>query len=102
MELDTVLVDEVRDFIVNEECLNNQKESIIKNIIRRKKKGTYVRELAVKLWMYLVINGAKKYRDLYCHESLTWYDLLPIPERNAVARMLTNEFEQEIDDGEYS
>ena len=40
MELDTVLVDEVRDFIVNEECLNNQKESIIKNIIRRKKKGT--------------------------------------------------------------
>ena len=55
-------VDELCLFIENEEQLyRSQFIPIVKNVQRRKAKGTYDSAKAVKLFMYLVDNGARAY-----------------------------------------
>lgn len=53
---------ELELYIVNDgELYRQQHEPIIRNLQKKRAKGTYDRDKAVTLFMYLVENGAKKY-----------------------------------------
>ena len=52
---------ELELYAENTSELYNQKKSILANIQRRLKKGTYDHSLAPKLWMYWVDAAAKRY-----------------------------------------
>jgi hypothetical protein len=62
-------------FINNDGDLHRQQtSSIIKNLGKKFKKGVYDRQLAVKLWMYLIDNGAKKYERDYGTPGAKMFD----------------------------
>ena len=58
---DTQAANELDLYAENTSELYNQKKSILANIQRRLKKGTYDHSLAPKLWMYWVDAAAKRY-----------------------------------------
>ena len=58
---DAHAADELRLYAENEVRLYPQKQSILKNVARRLKNGTYDATLAPKLWMYWVDNAARMY-----------------------------------------
>src|SRR2546430_2062306 len=61
-EADEIAADELYLFIQNDGDLYRQQfEPIVKNLNRKRAKGEYDSEKAVKLWIYLVDNGARKY-----------------------------------------
>jgi hypothetical protein len=62
---DAQAVDVLRLYAENESQLYNQKVSILKNVARRLKNGTYDAALAPKLWMYWVDNAARMYEKKF-------------------------------------
>ena len=48
-------------WVENSQALQNQRESIIKNVIRRINNGTYDPAKAPRLWQYLMESAAKDY-----------------------------------------
>ena len=57
---------ELESFVMNDEPLYRQQWTpIIKNLVRRKKKGTYDSEKAIKLFEYLTKAGSTKYRKSF-------------------------------------
>jgi hypothetical protein len=83
-----------------------QGEPIVKNLVRKKQKGTYDHELAAKLWLYFVDNAAKF--DVHSGQKAWWAassdrlpPIYPKPERMAVARKLRDDFERDYAAGKY-
>jgi hypothetical protein len=66
-----------------------KKKSILQNISRRLKSGTYSHALAPKLWMYWVDAAAKRYRKEFGSGSAVIFNL---PTREALARELANRY----------
>jgi hypothetical protein len=97
--VDTHAAVELYNFMQNERDLQRQKDSIIKNIVRKKKSGKYDHSRAPKLWMYWVDNGAKAYDKLYSSPGAKTFDK---DTRESVAIQLANEYNAEIDLGNYS
>jgi hypothetical protein len=51
-------------FLINDDqSTNNQRKYIIKNLIKKWKKGIYEREKAVKLFLYLCNNNKHRFSD---------------------------------------
>ncbi len=90
---------ELYNFMQNERDLQRQKDSIIKNIVRKKKSGKYDHSKAPKLWEYWVENGAKAYDKLYSSPGAKTFDK---DTRESVAIQFANEYNAEIDLGNYS
>jgi chemotaxis protein histidine kinase CheA len=90
---------ELYNFMQNERDLQRQKDSIIKNIVRKKKSGKYDHSKAPKLWEYWVENGAKAYDKLYSSPGAKTFDK---DTRGSVAIQFANEYNAEIDLGNYS
>ena len=87
---------ELEAYIMNDEPLYRQQWTpIIKNLVRRKKKGTYDSEKAIKLFEYLTKAGSTKYR-----KSFPGTDFNPATRRLA-AISLRNDFEGEYKLGNY-
>ena len=88
---------ELESFVMNDEPLYRQQWTpIIKNLVRRKKKGTYDSEKAIKLFEYLTKAGSTKYR-----KSFPGTDFNPATRRLA-AISLRNDFEGEYKLGNYN
>ena len=90
---------ELYNFMQNERDLERQKDSIIKNIVRKKKSGKYDHSKAPKLWMYWVDNGAKAYDKLYSSPGAKTFDK---DTRGSIAIQFANEYNAEIDLGNYN
>ena len=87
---------ELELFIMNDEPLYRQQWTpIIKNLVRRKKKGTYDSEKAIKLFEYLTAAGSTKYRKSFPGATFN-----PATRRLA-AISLRNDFEGEYKLGNY-
>jgi hypothetical protein len=77
------------EFLINDELsTNNQRKCIIKNLIKKWKKGVYDREKAVKLFLYLCNNNKHRFNDVM---------LLPNVRLNT-ASQLEDHFYQTIND----
>jgi hypothetical protein len=88
---------ELELFIDNDGDLYRQQiQPIYKNLLRKMVKGKYDHELAKKLWMYLVDNGAKKYVKEFGGDVRTMF---PKPLRQAVASVLADDFRTEVKAG---
>lgn len=93
---------ELELFLMNDyELYRSQYTPIIANLARKKYRGVYDRQKAVKLFMYLMDNGAKKYMREYGN-----YEDAPKTftkaTREYVARKFRDDFETEFGYGAYS
>lgn len=94
--------DELVLFINNEGDLYRQQHlPIIKNLMMKHAQGKYDRTLAIKLFMYLVDNGAKKYQAQHGSPGGKWNDMFPKTVRQMAAEALRDEFEAEAKTGAY-
>lgn len=78
-----------------------QFQPIVKNLMRKRRAGTYRHDLAVKLFGYLVEAGAKKYAANYGDDGKPWHAMFNVPTRHAVAASMTRSFEREAELGNY-
>jgi hypothetical protein len=99
--VDKAIMEELSVYMDNEDSLANQKESIIKNIMRKKKRGVYDPSLAPKLWLYWVDSGAEAYVKRFGIKT-PGKKYFPIELRRALAAELAKSEEKMIEDGEYS
>ena len=89
---------ELEMFIMNDEPLYRQQWTpIIKHLVRRKKKGTYDSEKAIKLFEYLTKAGSTKYRKEYGGGP----DMFTPAPRRLAAITLRNDLEGEYKLGNY-
>ena len=64
-------------------------------------RGVYDHKLAVKLWMYLVDDAAKKYVEEYGSQQDDVKDMFPKEVRLQVAQDLADREKDNIEQGEY-
>lgn len=91
---------ELQLFIDNDGTLYRQQFTpIVANLMKKRRKGTYDHEKAVKLFGHLAEAGAKK----YAKESggTPWSALFDVPTRKLCARYLCAAFEGEAELGNY-
>jgi hypothetical protein len=89
-------------FIENDGRLYKQSfVPIVKNLMRKRAKGTYDHGTAVNLFMYLAEDGAKKYADEFSRGRPEWYVTFNIATRRKTAEALTRRFEQRAAAGDY-
>jgi hypothetical protein len=74
---------------------------IIKNLMRKRAKGAYSHDLAVKGFMHLVDEGAKKYVKEHDAPGAKAGDVFDRATRLEVAKSMTDYFETEADLGNY-
>lgn len=79
----------------------SQHQPIIQNLLRKRKSGRYDFMLSIKLFMYLVDAGAKKYVQ-ETGSQIKWNDLFPKSVRLEVAKSLAESFQAEADLGNYN
>ena len=84
--VDRHMVEELHLFAENTSELYSQKQSILANIARRRKNGTYDPKKAPKLWMYWVDSASKQYRKEF---PGTTFDK---PTREALAKELAKRY----------
>jgi hypothetical protein len=93
---------ELRLYIANAADLHRQQgTAILRNLATKKARGDYKHDLAVKLYMYLVESGAKKYVKQFGTPDQPWHKLFSMADRKAVAEDLTRSFEEEYGYGNY-
>ena len=99
---DSDAVNELDLFIMNDEDLYRQQfmPKII-NLKRKMKKGIYNDELAIKLWMYLVDNAARKYVQEFGTPDQDVKDMFPKETRLKVAQVMADREKENIEQGEY-
>ncbi|MDD5539761.1 MAG: hypothetical protein PHG61_03615 [Candidatus Marinimicrobia bacterium] len=89
---DGVMAREFYLFITNDgQLYRQQTQPIIKNLAIKKVKGVYDRELALKLWGYLVESGIKKYK-----KEFPGYYRVDAGTKRACAKMIASEYVEEI------
>jgi len=100
--MDKVTVRELQLYIDNDADLyRSQYTPILKNLMTKHGQGRYNSQTAVKLWMYLVDNGAKKYSQDHGHSGAVWHKMFPKALRLKVAAALRDDFEDEAKLGNY-
>lgn len=94
--------DAVRDlvmFVENDGDLYRQQwQPIIKNLANKKAQGKYDHDKAIRLLMYLMESGAKKYAKEF---GGTWNVMFSVPTRREAAREFVKAFEDEYRTGVY-
>lgn len=100
-EIDENMVYDLQLFIENDSDLYRQQyKPILQNLTRKKAAGIYDHQKAVKLFLYLVESGAKK----YTREAGTmtpWHEFVNISTRRKIAENLTESFESDYALGAY-
>lgn len=83
-------------YTVNDGDLYRQRVTpMLANLRRKIAKGTYNRELAVKLWLYLAEAGAKKYAKEFATPS-EWSRIFPPADRREAAKEFARYYEDEL------
>ena len=91
------LADELELLATNDgDLYRRQYMPIIKNLMRKRAKGVYDHNLAIKLWRYLIDNVAKKEAGPMARIKF------PGLVRNMAAKKIADDELQKMDDGEYS
>ena len=99
---DSDAVNELDLFIMNDEDLYRQQfMPKILNLKRKMKKGIYDDKLAIKLWMYLVDDAAKKYVQEFGTPEQDVKDMFPKETRLKVAQIIADREKENIEQGEY-
>ena len=99
---DSDAINELDLFIMNDEDLYRQQfMPKILNLRKKMKKGIYDDELAIKLWMYLVDNAARKYVQEFGTPDQDVKDMFPKETRLKVAQIIANREKENIERGEY-
>jgi len=99
-DVDEYAATELKLFVENDADLYRQQFiPIIKNLVRKKAAGIYDHEKAIKLFMYLMESGAKKYNKEF--GSGRWYDMFNVPTRKAAAKEFVETFEKEYSYGNW-
>ena len=102
-KVDTVAAKELLLYIENDGDLYRQQGlPILKNLVLKIDRGMYDHEKAVKLYGYLIQNGAQKYCKEFCSTGDRWSDIFNKPTREAVAREFVKSFETEYKLGAYN
>lgn len=100
-DIDHAAATELRLFIDNDGDLYRQQyQPIIKNLVTKQARGVYDKDKAIKLWLYLVESGAKKYVK-ECGSG-EWHQMFNVPTRKEVARQLNEHFLTESALGAYA
>lgn len=93
---------ELATYIENDRDLYHQQElsitSITKNLATKMAKGVYDKEKAIKLWMYLMEAGAKKYAKEF---DIDWKTIFPKKVQQEAAEMFNETFLTEYSLGNY-
>ena len=90
------LADELEVLATNDgDLYTRQYMPIIKNLMRKRAKGTYDHNLAIKLWRYLIDNVAKQ--DAGHMARHKWSGVV----RNLAAKQIADEEISNMEDGEY-
>jgi len=98
--MDKSAATELSLFIENDGDLYRQQgEPIMRNLANKAAQGKYDHAKAVKLYMYLMDNGAKKYAREFGGE---WNRIFSVPTRKAVAENFARDFETEYKLGAYN
>lgn len=92
---------ELELYVTNDGELYRQETAIIKNLMRKIRKGIFRKHLAARLFMYLVENGARKYVREFGGPYDTVKMMFPKRTRLRVARSLTSRFLVEARLGNY-
>jgi len=90
--LDTIIVDELEQYIVNDKDLSKDYNLILKGFIAEINKGEFDKNKAIKSLIRLVNDGATKYQEDYGKPGDKWQRVFPMAERKAVAESLINTF----------
>ena len=89
---------ELEAFIVNDEGLyHRQFIPIVKNLLKKMKKGVYDHALSVKLWMYLVDNAAREYKAQFGTSDWSFNRATKL----MVAESLAQSFERDVAEHQY-
>jgi hypothetical protein len=100
--IDTEATRELDLFIQNDEDLYRRRfMPIILNLKKKIAKGIYDHKLAVKMWMYLVDDAAKKYVEEYGSQTDDVKDMFPKEVRLQVAQDLADREKDNLEQGEY-
>ena len=75
--------------------------TIIENLKRKMKRGVYDDNLAIKLWMYLIDDAARKYVQEFGSPDQDVKDMFPKETRLQVAQVIANREKENIEQGEY-
>lgn len=99
---DPTAVHELELYIDNDSQLyHSQFIPIVKNLMLKRRKGVYNRELAVKLFMYLMDSGAKKYVAEFGTRGQKIDSMFNRNTRMQAARAFRDSFETEAELGNY-
>ena len=99
--VDQAAADELQLFVDNDEDLYRQQaQPILKNLALKMAKNVYKHELAVKLYEYLAVSGAKKYARKH-GDGTPWNRMFGPATRRAAAQQWTRDFENEWAAGQY-
>ena len=99
---DSDAVNELDSYLMNNEELYRRRfMPIIENLKRKMKKGIYDDKLAIKLWMYLVDDGAREYVKEFGDPSQDVKDMFPKETRLKVAEIISLREKENIEKGEY-
>lgn len=101
-ETDESLAIELCTFTENDgQIYRSQTQSILKNLATKKARGTYDRDKAVELFMYLAETGARAYAKDSGEPESRWHEMFPVGVRKIAATRWRDEFEGEYALGNY-
>jgi hypothetical protein len=96
---------ELKLYIDNDSDLyHRQYQPILKNLMTKRAQGRYDSVKAVKLFMYLMDAGAKKYAKEHgspYHRYSKWNEMFPKADRLQAAKAMVDDFEAEAKTGNY-
>ena len=99
---DSDAVNELDSYIMNDEDLYRRRfMPIIENLKRKMKRGVYDDNLAIKLWMYLIDDAARKYVQEFGSPDQDVKDMFPKETRLQVAQVIADREKENIEQGEY-
>ena len=99
---DSDAVNELDSYLMNNEELYRRRfMPIIENIKRKMRRGIYDHEKVIKLWMFLVDDGAREYVKEYGDPSQDVKDMFPKETRLKVAQLIADREKENIEKGEY-
>lgn len=102
MSADNHAVTELEIYIDNDgDLYRQQTTSILKNLATKMAKGEYDKDKAIKLWMYLMDAGAKKYAKEYGNAA-EWNRTFSVETRKACAKKFNEAFLVEYSLGNYN
>ena len=99
---DSDAVNELDSYIMNNEELYRRRfMPIIENIRRKMRRGIYDHEKVIKLWMFLVDDGAREYVKEFGDPAQDVKDMFPKETRLKVAQLIADREKENIEKGEY-